>query len=286
MLKRISKAKMIIDQYRHQKIVSFWRAIYLWIKNYNHPYQWVDPNDWGNFKQSDTIFIFGSGPSINEITENQWEIIKRHDTFGLNAAFLLNYPTTYYYLGHELSSRNVMLKAFSDKRSLFNDTLWFYQSKSLYRLIHPRIIPEYFPTRVKLAHYNWPPNINLDMDRPFQESDFQQSLSYRNIMSFALHIVDYLGYKNIVLLGVDLDTYGHFYDNYEVMKVEVKDYKNKMSKNVVFESMIPKGNKYRTMEEYYYAVNELYFKNKQTNLFVGNKYNLLSPKIPYYSLFG
>ena len=52
-----------------------------------------------------------------------------------------------------------------------------------------------------------------------------------------------------------------------------------------FESMIPKDNKYRTMEEYYYAVDKLHFRPKGVNLYVGNKDNILSPRINIYPEF-
>ncbi len=35
-------------------------------------------------KTSDTVFILGSGWSINEIPDNRWDVIGRHDTIGFN----------------------------------------------------------------------------------------------------------------------------------------------------------------------------------------------------------
>ena len=105
-------------------------------------------------------------------------------------------------------------------------------------------------------------------------------------MCLGLYFADLLGYKNIVLLGVDLDTYRHFFDDYEITKYR-KWYNEYMEKKTggPFESMIPKGNKYRTMEEYYYKVNELYFQPKGVNLYVGNKDNMLCPRINLFPKF-
>jgi hypothetical protein len=40
--------------------------------------------DLSKFRQSDTVFILGSGPSINEISDAHWKGIARHDTIGFN----------------------------------------------------------------------------------------------------------------------------------------------------------------------------------------------------------
>lgn len=40
--------------------------------------------DLGSFRRSDTVFILGSGPSVNAISKERWEAIARHDTIGFN----------------------------------------------------------------------------------------------------------------------------------------------------------------------------------------------------------
>ena len=141
-----------------------------------------------------------------------------------------------------------------------------------------------FPPNPSISYFNYPDSIVLDSDRQFNKADFQKSLIYRGVMCFGLHLADCLEYKNIVLLGIDLHTYHHFFDDCESAIKERETYNQEMARITggPFESMIPKGNKYRTMEEYYYAVNELYFQPKGVNLYVGNRDNMLSPRIPYY----
>jgi hypothetical protein len=41
-------------------------------------------------KKSDTLFILGSGSSVNKLTEKQWEQVRKHDSFGIN--FWLLHP--------------------------------------------------------------------------------------------------------------------------------------------------------------------------------------------------
>ena len=47
-------------------------------------------------KKSDTIFILGSGSTINEINEKQWKNIKKHSTIGFNYFMFHNFiPDSY-----------------------------------------------------------------------------------------------------------------------------------------------------------------------------------------------
>jgi hypothetical protein len=105
-------------------------------------------------------------------------------------------------------------------------------------------------------------------------------------MGVGLHLADLLGYQKIVLMGVDLHTYKHFFDDFETTQKERRTkYNAKMAPGKVFESMIPKENKFRRMDEYYYAISQLYFQAKEVELYVGNPNNILSPQISLYPSF-
>jgi hypothetical protein len=47
-------------------------------------YRFVGPDDLRGRRRSDTVFVFGSGASLNEIPEEEWDAIAEHDTFGFN----------------------------------------------------------------------------------------------------------------------------------------------------------------------------------------------------------
>ena len=274
-------------EYKNRRLMPWHKALWRYYKNRDVNYHWIKKGDWLNYKTSDTLFIFGSGPSLNSISDEEWGIIGHHDSMGLNHAFLIGRPMTLFYLGYEPASNQTLERAFTrDLSSLYENTLWFVPKKIIYRFYHPRTTPEFFPANVKMALFDNLKAIFLECDRPFTEDDFQKSLIYRGVMCIGLYFADLLQYKNIVLLGVDLHTYKHFFDDYDVMK-ERKWYNEYMEKTTggPLESMVPKDNKFRKMDEYYYSVNELYFKPKGVNLYVGNKNNMLSPRIPLYPEF-
>jgi hypothetical protein len=54
-------------------------------------------------KTGDTLFILGSGPSINRLTEAQWRHIARHDSVGFNWWMLHEFVPTFYVLQYTAS---------------------------------------------------------------------------------------------------------------------------------------------------------------------------------------
>jgi hypothetical protein len=49
-----------------------------------HRYRLLDEEQLRARRRSDTVYIFGSGASLNDISAAQWEAIALHDTFGFN----------------------------------------------------------------------------------------------------------------------------------------------------------------------------------------------------------
>jgi hypothetical protein len=47
-------------------------------------YRYVDEAELRARRRSDTVFIFGSGASLNDMTSDEWAAIAQHDTFGFN----------------------------------------------------------------------------------------------------------------------------------------------------------------------------------------------------------
>jgi hypothetical protein len=49
-----------------------------------HRYHYVDEAELRERRRSDTVFVFGSGASLNELSTHEWKEMARHDTFGFN----------------------------------------------------------------------------------------------------------------------------------------------------------------------------------------------------------
>lgn len=241
-------------------------------------------------RRSDRLFILGSGPSLARISPEQWTHVGWHDSFGINFSFLLDFVPTYHILedGKERWLREHMERVLSPRRRALAPSIWFISNRHVRRLIHPRYAPRLFPEPARVCQFRQPRRIILEADRPFRTRDFERSVVYRGTLSVVLHLGLSLGYRQFVLLGVDLHTYSHFFDGMPEMKAYVE---RDRAANAIrlrqesfnaFPLMVPKAGQFRRFDEYLYAVRELYLRPRGMELFVGNADNMLRPRLPLY----
>lgn len=275
-----------IGEFCYNRVIPFGEAAASWFKNSSLEYSWVPRERWAERKTSDTIFVLGSGPSISDLSEEQWSHIGSHDSFGINLSFLTMRNPTYHLLSYERHATPSLRAAFvPEAREACREALWFLPSKCLFRLAHPRVIPELFPPRPQIAVFDLPPVIRLGGDRPFRADDFKNTLSYRGTIGVALELVRQMKYRKIVLIGVDLHTYEHFFEDFKPLAPWRKSYKEKKGSDGRFESMVIRPGKERTGEEYFHALHELYCRHNGVELFVADPKSILTPRIPVYPGF-
>src|SRR5262245_58255707 len=66
-----------------------WMLTDAWVRdriNSRH-YPQLDSASASRLRKSDTVFIYGSGYSLNDISEAEWRHMTAHDTFGFNAFY-------------------------------------------------------------------------------------------------------------------------------------------------------------------------------------------------------
>ncbi len=170
------------------------------------------------YKTSDTLFILGSGSSINELGKDEWKIIKNHDSFGINFWLIHEHiPTYYMFEAGKYSDRfntfTELLKIKADKYEnvpfilkhihIDNDNLDLSKlpkklRKNLftgYEFKFPGSLESRLNESIKLTNY-----FNLHLINNilfFKRASISQALSFAFKMK----------YKNIVLCGVDLQQY-------------------------------------------------------------------------------
>lgn len=287
--KIINKAailKRTIHDHHRNKYVSYLTAIQNLYKFRNIKYEMYDLESARKFKTSDTVFILGAGPSLNMLQQKHFETISKHDTFGINFTFLKKeILPTFHQISYETSwGLPYQTRVLSSRRKSLNDTVFFLNNKALYRMGHPRITPYYFSEEPKCCLYELPDPISLERPRPFTDSDFDRTVFYRGTLTIVLELVLKLGYKNIVLLGVDPDKVSYFFEDMEEMKPYCdRLYKRYRKQGMTqYENMVPKGNKFNTIDVYLYALKDYLSRKRDVNLFIGFKNNMLHPGIPSY----
>jgi hypothetical protein len=176
-------------------------------------------------------------------------------------------------------------RVFSDVKARYDETIFYLSKKALYlSLAHPAFAPDLFSENPKLYIDELPRSINLEENRDFDFSDFEKSLFYRGTLSLVLHHVVELGYREVVLLGVDPDSRDHFYTGCPSM--ESVERHNALAYNNCsergYEYMSPKGNKYHPMDVYFRDVAKYLSDVRGVRLYAQSSDVLLSSLLPPY----
>jgi len=290
----MKKIRAVIRDHRQKRFISYKDAILNWYSTRNNNYKIYNLGDVKELKTSDTIFVLATGPSLNQLNSDHIKMIERHDSIGVSLSFLKKELTPTFLMPPMESADPICSKLrqdiFSPYRKQYNNVIIFINKKALFRMVHPRLTPYLFPEEAKCFYFCQTEGIQLEKKRPFNDSDFGKSLRYRGKLTAVLDLVSKLDYKNIVLLGVDLDKWSYFYEN---MGGKVAEHlKNTYAaaygvehvteKNKKYVGMYPKAGKYNTLDEYLYALRAYLKRKKDVNLFVGFKNNMLHPEIPAY----
>lgn len=176
-------------------------------------------------KKSDTLFVLGSGSSVNMITENQWREIGRCDSIGLNFWVLHDFAPTYFCFEEASDSarRDIFYSTLSKRVDEFRGTP-FIAKNLLDSVISFDRIPR--PLRDDIF-------LSADFDVQIRGRDevlqrYLETLGglrrlrrarglcclYRITasISYLLFFALYAGYSRVVLCGVDLSDSKYFYE--------------------------------------------------------------------------
>jgi hypothetical protein len=177
-----------------------------------------------NHKKSDTLFILGSGASIGDYTQEMWEHIKSHDTFGFNHWYFHKHIPTYYMF--ELPKEHLMKEAVIHNLKVVSEKYWkipkFIKPYSPQDSLKMEEIPDflinklyYVPTygipKKSINNYKKALNTsNIPLLRgriKFPDLNSQSRCSLDQVINFGIAS----NYKKIVLCGVDLTNTNHFF---------------------------------------------------------------------------
>jgi hypothetical protein len=157
-------------------------------------------------RTSDTVFVFGSGASLNEITDAEWAHIGSHDTFGFNAFYNQKWvPVGFHILRGgvygELRWRDYAAEVTSTiaANPLYDNTNFLLQGEYLADFPNHMLGHSYMPEGSKIFRYRTARGDGMPT-RSFSEG-------IRHVggtLTDAVNCAFVLGWKHIVLAGVDL----------------------------------------------------------------------------------
>ncbi|MBN1257431.1 MAG: hypothetical protein JXA52_06965 [Planctomycetes bacterium] len=271
------------------RYISLGETIRRWFNHRDYQYSIISLADTAKrYKHSDTVFILGGSELINDITESQWAHIEQHESFGMNWWPLHPFVPTYYQTNYPRQRHAFwkLAEAIQKRKEEYHKTVFFVSGdRALRRGVHPRVLPEYFSVSPTCCCYHYPQPIKLRADEEFKPEHFAETVYYRGGLTLILHLLICLGYRRIVLMGVDLRNRVHFYDDYPETEWMVKEsYSLPIAEkeNILHGTMDDKDGSKIPMDQYLYAIQELAFAPRGIELFVGSPKSLLATKLPVY----
>jgi len=159
-------------------------------------------------KGSDTAVFLGSGTSINDITEKQWESIAKTDTWTINNWMYHPFVPTFYHV--EVKSYNLALwkkrkKEMGDK---FKDTVFIINRDRQYLLDvigKQKYIYGYKMDKINVMNKpvvpQYTPNMNADV----------LTCNLNSSMTLLLELMWRFKYKKVIFFGVDLNDSRYFW---------------------------------------------------------------------------
>lgn len=159
-------------------------------------------------RKSDTIVIFGSGYSLNDITPLGWEAIAAHDTLGFNYFVHQDFVRCDYHLVREVARSDVGDRWKSDMASYFGmaansphyrDTVFLVQTG--FRAINSNRAIGYGYLPVTKRVFQW----RTILDRRLPSESLDRGLTHaQGALAECVNFAALVGWKKIVLAGVDL----------------------------------------------------------------------------------
>lgn len=244
-------------------------------------YQWISEKQILNKKKSDTLFVFGCGASLNQISKQEWDRIKQCDTFAFNwfnyqeflpidfymvreiTAFTREYKSPFGYIRKFLKYGNLF------KRNFYKNTVFLIQDE--WKAISSKIfaglgfLPEkadVFPFKSIARGQLKNPTSKLSHGLVHGPGTLAECVNFGTIM----------GYKNIVLAGVDLYDQRYFWLPFDKTRPDLVERK-------ISASDIYPGIKW-TLD--YFSYIKPFLKNAGVNVSVYNPKSLLNEVFPVF----
>jgi hypothetical protein len=269
----------------------------------------IDNANLHEYKSSDTLFVLGSGSSINDITDEQWDHIGNHDSIGLNRWPVHDFVPTYHVFETRLEPAFAEFTAeywqlLDSRRETYEQIPVILKDVStVYRQLEPTDLPSWLAGELIVSTDSSYGSIVTPDSTIARNEDLLQHLyesghfdpgtlgvlyRKRGSISYLIHLGLCLGYERIVLCGVDMVDSAYFFDDdprYEQREVPIPrppeaehDNRNDDETHMTNDPEVGQ----LTLEEVIYSIDELVLSPEGVSLYVENDRSALHPRIPLY----
>ena len=176
-------------------------------------YHALSPEQAGVARKSDTVFVFGSGASLNEIAPEEWDHFRAHDVFGFNAFYRQNWIPIDFHLLRVGIYGSLRWRPYAEEVSghlrdnpRFAATIFVLQGEYLGHFCNQLTGYGYLPAGVRVLRYH-----TARDDGPATRRIADGIRHTTGTLADAVNVAYCLGWKRIVLVGVDLYDSRYFY---------------------------------------------------------------------------
>lgn len=252
-------------------------------------------------KSSDTVFVFGTGASINSYPDRYWGIVRRHDSIGMNFFLLHEHVPTFHIMEGVNDIRRDLLTARYVERADYRNTPLIMKTQltnlsatrvgariDQLRDMHPDVLANAYLSVDLLAAgrslddmeaaYRLTYRLGLWKPRP----RFLTLTKRRGSVAYIVNLAVRSGYRRIVLCGIDLNHTEYFYDSrreeLEAMGLPVPP---NPEEGTVHSTNDP-ANHPVTIHDVLMTIKKQILDPAGIELFVGSKTSALHPDLPCF----
>jgi hypothetical protein len=233
-------------------------------------------------RRSDTVFVFGSGYSLNELTAAEWEHIAAHDTIGFNYFSRQRFVRTDYHIVGEIATsgsvdRSLWMPGIEEYARFIADNPFYtntivgvqtgwtaYQSNRL-------LTSGSLNRGTRFFHYK---RIARGVFRPPSRSLSDGLVHGAGSLVGCVNFAYVMGWRRIVIAGVDLYDNRYFWLPYDEGRPEMTEYHglDHTTQHPTAETLVPYLGRWRDILE-----------REGVSLSVYNPRSLLARVLPVYS---
>jgi hypothetical protein len=240
--------------------------------------------------QSDTLVILGSGSSINDISESGWEQLKSYDTFGFNFWLIHDFTPKFYMFEPPRDPDNLRLMAYWLKNR--QNELVKNKSIVLVKDIESRsfLFDEFSSEFLELFRIVLKNTFHGTKVETVKRSILAKGVGglrleegiYFNRASLfsAVYFGWRMGYKKIILAGIDLNSTGYFYEASEYSGVPTPN----SGQSGTYHKTVNKDIRGVPVDKLIYLLQDCVLRPSGVELFTLNKGSLLYPEISHFDL--
>jgi hypothetical protein len=239
-----------------------------------------------NFKKSDTCFVLGSGMSINDITPDQWDIIKEKDSLSMNNwIYHPFFVPDMYHLELKSYDKDIFQDWFNYKRKAYKNTNFIFEmsrADSLNQTItpHQNVFTYKCNRRCCLPKDQYPKGTKIDAKYSFQP-EWILTKSFYSSLTTIIELLYRMDYKYIILLGIDLSNPLYFW--YDWTPPKGLEYHHRYNKQHEHKDLTKPHNTIH-VAPFIIDFNERYMKPNDREILLGTTKSVLYPGIKYVNI--